>query len=166
MGIFLFANIWHTDTIVKILCLHHPQSAYSLDLLSVCNSRMPTGTKSIHSPQPFLTCSLVGFSTHTNTHDTQRASIPALRYTFPPTAATSPQDRKSKWTRVICVLVWNRGHNVFCCKAFFFVSPLQALSAHGPYRQAAPGPASSTTPQLSATDDSTGRCGQPSVVLC
>lgn len=43
-------------------------------LLSVCNSRMPTGTKSIHSPQLYLTCSLAGFSTHTYKHTQQHLS--------------------------------------------------------------------------------------------
>lgn len=121
MAIFLFANIWHTVTIVRILCLHHSQSAFSLDLLSVCNSRMPTGTKSIHSPQLFLTYSLVGFSTHTNTHDTQRASISTLRY-FTPVRQHLHRTGKvneQKWFVCKC---GTEGTMRFAVKFFFFVT--------------------------------------------
>lgn len=117
MFVFCLLTLWlHSSN----LYVYHwsPHSAYSLNQLRFALRLQLTHAyrdQSIHSPQLFLTCSLYGFSTQTHKH-THAAHTFRHRHThrerglcrgkgskLSPSAATSPQDRKSKWTRVICV---------------------------------------------------------------
>lgn len=102
--------------------LNSPIHWISSALLSVCNSRMPTGSESIHSAQLFLTCSLDGFSTqtHTSAHthaDTQSELRPCQRggkQTFPPLPRHLPRTGKvneQEW------FVWKRGSEHTMCFA-------------------------------------------------
>lgn len=108
-------------------------------LLSVCNSRIPTGSKSIHSAQLFLTCSLDGFSTETHTHthlhkdthtDTQRELRPCQGEAgklFPPLQRHLPRTGKvneQEW------FVWKRGSEHTMCSAVKLSCQLWRLWEH------------------------------------